>query len=95
MLRDHVLRGYTVNERRLKELNQAIRLIADVAERCVLSGEEATALLRVVADESFALDLLDAYDRQAVTPPNGPRRRVESITLLTARNASPTRPLWP
>ena len=65
VLRDHILRGYTVNERRLKELNQAIRLIADVAERRVLSGEEATALLRVVADYSFALDLLDAYDRQS------------------------------
>jgi len=85
VLRDHILRGYTVNERRLKELNQAIRLIADVAERRVLSGEEATALLRVVADYSFALDLLDAYDRQAVTLPKGSRRRVEGITLEEAR----------
>jgi len=55
VLRDHILRGYTVNERRLKELNQAIRLIADEAERRVLSGEEASALLRVVADSIFAL----------------------------------------
>jgi hypothetical protein len=50
ILRDHILRGYTVNERRLKELNQTIRLIAAVAERRVLSGEEETALLRVVAE---------------------------------------------
>ena len=85
VLRDHILRGYTVNERRLKELNQAIRLIADVAERRVLSGEEATALLRVVADYSFALDLLDAYDRQTVAPAKGSRRRVEGITLEEAR----------
>ena len=55
VLRDHILRGYTVNEGRLKELNQAIRLIADVAERRVLSGEEASAFLRVAADYSFAL----------------------------------------
>jgi prophage maintenance system killer protein len=85
ILRDHILKGYTVNERRLKELNQAIRLIADVAERSVLSGEEATALLRVVADYSFALDLLDAYDRQTVAPAKGSRRRVEGITLDEAR----------
>ena len=85
VLRDHILRGYTVNERRLKELNQAIRLIADVAERRVLSGEEASALLRVVADYSFALDLLDAYDRQTVAPAKGSRRRVEGITLEEAR----------
>ena len=85
VLRDHILRGYTVNDRRLKELNQAIRLIANVAERRVLSGEEATALLRVVADYSFALDLLDAYDRQTVAPAKGSRRRVEGITLEEAR----------
>ena len=85
ILRDYILKGYSVNERRLKELNQAIRLIADVAERRVLSGEEATALLRVVADYSFALDLLDAYDRQTVAPAKGSRRRVEGITLEEAR----------
>jgi prophage maintenance system killer protein len=85
VLRDHILRGYTVNERRLKELNQAIRLIADVAERRVLSGKEATALLSVVADYSFALDLLDAYDRQTVAPAKGSRRRVEAITIEEAR----------
>jgi hypothetical protein len=33
VLREHVLKGYTVNERRLKELNQTVRLIADVARR--------------------------------------------------------------
>jgi prophage maintenance system killer protein len=85
ILRDYILKGYSVNERRLKELNQAIRLIADVAERRVLSGEEATALLRVVADYRFALDLLDAYDRQTVAPAKGSRRRVEGITLEEAR----------
>jgi len=85
VLHDHILRGYSVNERRLKELNQAIRLIADVAERRTLTGEEATSLLRVVADYSFALDLLDAYDRQAVGPARGSRRAAKGISLEEAR----------
>jgi len=85
VLRDHLIRGYSINERRLKELNQAIRLIADVAERRTLTGEEATSLLRVVADYSFALDLLDAYDRQAVGPARGSRRPVKGISLEEAR----------
>jgi len=85
VLREHILRGYSVNERRLKELNQAIRLIAHVAERRTLTGEEATALLRVVADYSLALDLLDAYDRQAVAALNGSRGPVEGITVEEAR----------
>jgi prophage maintenance system killer protein len=67
VLRDHLLKGYSVNERRLRELNQTIRLIADVASRRELSGDEAKALLSVVADYSFALDLLDDYDHQRVS----------------------------
>jgi prophage maintenance system killer protein len=85
VLREHLIQGYSVNERRLKELNQAIRLIADVAERRALTGEEATSLLRVVADYSFALDLLDAYDRQAVAPARGTWGPVNGITLEEAR----------
>jgi len=38
VLRDHILLGYSVNDKRLKELNQAIRLIADVADRKALTG---------------------------------------------------------
>lgn len=66
VLRDHILKGYSVNERRLKELSQAVRLVADIAERRVLSGDEAAAVLRVVSDYSYALDLLDDYDHQRV-----------------------------
>ena len=67
VLKDHLLKGYSVNERRLRELNQTIRLIAEVVGRRALSGNEAKALLSVVADYSFALDLLDDYDHQCVT----------------------------
>jgi prophage maintenance system killer protein/transcriptional regulator with XRE-family HTH domain len=68
VLRDHIVKGYTVNARRLKELNQVVRLIADMAGRRALEGEEATALLRLAADYSFALELLDDYDHQRVAP---------------------------
>lgn len=52
VLRNHLIQGYTVNERRLKELSQAIRLIADIAEHKKLTGDEAAAVIRVVADYS-------------------------------------------
>ena len=32
VLRQHLVQGYTVHERRLKERNQAVRLVADVAQ---------------------------------------------------------------
>lgn len=66
VLRQHLVQGYTVHERRLKELNQAVRLVADVAHRRTLSGDEATALLEVVADYAYALEVLDDYDHQRV-----------------------------
>ncbi len=66
VLRQHLVRGYTVREQRLKELNQAVRLIADVAHRRPLSGDEAAALLDVVADYAYALEVLDDYDHQRV-----------------------------
>lgn len=66
VLRQHLVKGYTVHERRLKELNQAVRLIADVAQRRVLNGDEATALLNVVGDYAYALEVLDDYDHQRV-----------------------------
>ena len=66
VLRQHLVQGYTVHAQRLKELNQAVRLIADVAHRRTLSGDEATALLEVVADYAYALEVLDDYDHQRV-----------------------------
>ncbi|MBM4181428.1 MAG: virulence protein RhuM/Fic/DOC family protein [Betaproteobacteria bacterium] len=66
VLRQHLVRGYSVHERRLKDLNQAVRLIAVVAQRRPLSGDEASALLNVVGDYAYALEVLDDYDHQRV-----------------------------
>jgi hypothetical protein len=41
VLRQHLVQGYTLHERRLKELNQAVRLIADVAQRRSPGGDGA------------------------------------------------------
>ncbi|MBU0755100.1 MAG: virulence RhuM family protein [Planctomycetes bacterium] len=69
VLRDHVLKGYTVNEARLRDLNRAVKLIEDTAKRRDLSGDEAKALLAVVGDYRRALGLLDDYDHQRVSKP--------------------------
>ena len=69
VLRDHLIKGYSVNANRLRDLNQAVRLIADTARRRDLSGDEAKALLAVVGDYSQAFGLLDDYDHQRVAKP--------------------------
>lgn len=70
VLKAHLLKGYTINARRLKDLNRAVRLIADVAERRDFAGDEAKALLRLVSDYGLALSLLDDYDHQRVSVKN-------------------------
>lgn len=85
VLRQHLVQGYTVHERRLKELNQAVRLIADVAQRRTLSGDEATALLNVVGDYAYALEVLDDYDHQRVRMGEVSPGQVATLGLDEAR----------
>ena len=69
VLRDHLVKGYSANANRLRELNQAVRLVGETARRRDLSGAEAKALLAVVGDYNQALGLLDDYDHQRVAKP--------------------------
>jgi prophage maintenance system killer protein len=71
ILRDHLLKGYTVNEQRLrdqvtrlKELQATVDLLGRVMQERRLTGDEASGLLKIVTDYSLALSLLDQYDHQ-------------------------------
>lgn len=68
VLRDHIIRGYSVTEKRLRQLRQSIKLIGQVLSQRKLPSDEAAALLRVVSDHEKALDLIDGYDHQNVKP---------------------------
>ncbi|MBT7311473.1 virulence protein RhuM/Fic/DOC family protein [bacterium] len=69
ILHEHIVKGYTVNQARLNELSQTVKLIADTVGRRDLSGDEATALLSVIGEYNRALGLLDDYDHQRVSMP--------------------------
>ncbi len=84
VLREHLVKGFTINDRRLKELHQAVHLITEYAERRDLSGDEAKALLHVVEDYTFALDLLDDYDHQRVAVTAATDRSVIPVTYEEA-----------
>jgi prophage maintenance system killer protein len=69
VLKDHIIKGYTINEKRLKEQNERLRelqqtidLLGRIAEERQLAGQEAEGLLKVISDYSLALRLLDDYD---------------------------------
>ncbi|WP_084319550.1 RhuM family protein [Deferrisoma camini] len=85
VLRDHLLKGYTVNARRLEQLRQTIRVVSKAAGHPELSSDQAGALLRVLRDYSYALDLLDAYDHNRLPPPSEDYFPAEAITPDEAR----------
>jgi hypothetical protein len=80
VLKQHLIKGYSVNEKRLKELTLTLKLAADVSKRKLLSSDEATALLQTISDYAYALDLLDDYDHQRVSVRSRSRREAKPIT---------------
>jgi len=66
VLHAHLVSGYSANGRRLAELRRSLRLVEHALAGDAVSADEATALLRVVTDYAYALDLLDDYDHQRV-----------------------------
>ncbi len=73
IMKDHLVKGYSVNERRLKELRQSLKLVEQVLDRYDVTTDQARALLHVVADYSYALDLLDDYDHQRLKTRQDPQ----------------------
>ncbi len=67
VLRDHLVKGYSVNAKRLQELRQSLQLVGQVLEHYDVTSDQARALLRVVTDYASALDLLDDYDHQRIS----------------------------
>lgn len=71
VLHDHTLKGYSANEKRLKELRQSLRLVGQVLDHYDVSSDQTKALLRIVTEYSLALDILDDYDHQRVKSGKG------------------------
>jgi prophage maintenance system killer protein len=71
ILKNHLIQGYSINQKRLQE-NQAkiqeLQKTASMIERLLLQknleSPEATGLLQVILDYQKALHLLDEYDHQ-------------------------------
>ncbi len=80
VLKQHLVKGYSVHQKRLKELKQSLTLASNISQRKQLSSDEATALLQTVADYAYALDLLDDYDHQRVTIRKTSRRKAKPVT---------------
>jgi prophage maintenance system killer protein len=71
VLKDYLVKGYALNEKRLKEqkdrvkeLEQTLEIFTGVVDNYKLGQDEFSGILKVVKDYTYALDILDGYDHQ-------------------------------
>lgn len=69
VLKQYLVQGYVVNEKRLKALNKTVQIQSEIIAG--IAGIEADEVLKVVNEYSKALELLDKYDHQCITAPEG------------------------
>ena len=74
VLKDYILKGYAVNDNRLKQLGEVVRLMQRTQDSL-----DSKQVLTVIENYSRALDLLDDYDHQTMRRPKG----IESVYVLT------------
>ena len=84
ILKEYIVQGYAVNDKRLKVLNKVIEIqsniIADVLE---LDSKE---VLEVIQKYSQALELLDDYDHQIVKKPILSNKEAYKLNYKECRN---------
>ena len=72
VLKEYLLKGYAVNQKRLEYLEKTVKLI-DIAGRIDsdINADEAKEIIKVINNYSNALNLLDDYDYKRIIKPNG------------------------
>lgn len=73
VLRQHLIQGYTLNERRLKErgieFEQAVRLLSKTLTRHDLVNEQGRGILEVITRYAKSWSLLKRYDERRIALP--------------------------
>ncbi len=68
VLKQYILKGYAVNDSRIKQLGEVIRIMKRTENEL-----DSRQVLSVIEKYSTALDLLDSYDHQNMVRPEGNR----------------------
>ena len=72
ILKDYMIKGYAINQKRLDYLEKTIKLI-DIATRLDenLRSDESYNMLKVISDYTKALETIDRYDHKEIQKPKG------------------------
>ncbi len=71
VLKDYLIKGYALNEKRLsqqneqlKKLQESVKILGNALNFKALTTDESIGLLKIISDYAYALDILDQYDYQ-------------------------------
>jgi prophage maintenance system killer protein len=91
VLRQHLVEGYTINEKRLKaqqdkihDLQEAVRLLGNIALLDSVA-DEAKGIVQIIAEYSRALNILDDFDHQRLAAPKGTKQTKYALDYAEAR----------
>ena len=94
ILKEYLLQGYAINEKllqertqQLQELKNAVQLQEKVISEYPLNTDESAGLIKIIAQYSRALELLDDYDHQRLSLPEQGSQEVYKISYDQARKA--------
>ena len=65
-LKDHLVKGYTINQKRLEQLQQTIQLIEKSGKTENISIAEAKGLLEIITNYTQSFVLLNRFDNQTL-----------------------------
>ncbi len=68
IIKEHIVKGYSINEKRLLELQKTIKLVNRTIQN-LGSDDQTKGLFEVLSEYSIALDILDDYDHQRLGLP--------------------------
>ncbi|WP_198411306.1 virulence RhuM family protein [Marinimicrobium alkaliphilum] len=92
-LKDHLVQGYTLNQRRLTErgieFEQAVELLGRTLSNQGLASPEGEAVTSVISDYARSWSLLQGYDEQALSEVSTGQPGMHAISLENALSAIP------
>ncbi len=91
ILSEYLLRGYALNERKLREKNKqlnelkkSVKILGKALNYKTLTNDESTGLLKIISDYAYALDVLDQYDYQRLKITNTSGKETYQLTYEEA-----------
>jgi len=93
VIKDYLIKGYALNERRLKSQNEqlnslkkSVLILTKIVNQKKLSPDENEGLLKIITDYAFALDILDQYDYQKLKISDTSDKELYRITYQEAKD---------